>query len=108
MSNFIQIGTTQRGFSLGEFTDRYGEKCSIQKSSLATEDAIWLGVDNPNPKILASKAASLGVETTETTGWIPYPIPKEVLMSTRMHLTQDMVRQLIPLLQRFADTGELT
>lgn len=36
---------TERGFVRAEFLDRYGAKCSIQKSSLAFEDCIWLGVD---------------------------------------------------------------
>lgn len=36
---------TNRGFSVIHFTDSRGVKCSLQKSSLATEDAIWLGVD---------------------------------------------------------------
>lgn len=39
----IDWKNTDRGFERGEFDDRYGEKCSIQKSSLAHEDAIWLG-----------------------------------------------------------------
>lgn len=34
-----------RGFMRAEFKDLYGEVCSIQKSSLATEHAIWLGLD---------------------------------------------------------------
>ena len=29
-----------RGFLKGKFLDRYGAECSIQKSSLATEDCI--------------------------------------------------------------------
>jgi hypothetical protein len=37
--------TTARGFRIGTFRDRYGQACSIQESSLATEDAIWLGPD---------------------------------------------------------------
>lgn len=36
-------GATARGFRIGEFRDRYGQECSIQESSLATENAIWLG-----------------------------------------------------------------
>jgi hypothetical protein len=36
---------TARGFSMIEFGDLYGNDCSIQKSSLATADAIWLGLD---------------------------------------------------------------
>lgn len=42
----INIEKTGRGFLRGEFSDLYGEKCSIQESSLATEDAIWLGADD--------------------------------------------------------------
>ncbi len=98
---------TERGFSFHEFEDRYGAKCSLQKSSLATEDAIWFGVDDPNPKILASQAARFGVKTKQTTGWVEYPIPKEVLINNRMHLTVEDVKKLLPILQRFVKTGEI-
>lgn len=87
---------TCRGFSYKQFIDRYGILCSIQKSSLATEDAIWFGVENPNPQILDANK-----------GWIEFPIPKEVLLSTRMHLTKEMVKSLLPILQKFAETGEI-
>lgn len=103
----MELTKTQRGFALVEFTDRYGMKCSLQKSSLATEDAIWFGLDDPAPKIMASDAVKLGLPTTETTGWISYHIPEDVLISTRMHLSQEMVKELLPILQKFADTGEL-
>jgi len=103
----IKNSTTQRGFSHADFKDHYGLPCSIQKSSLATKDAIWFGVDDPQPKVLACQAGSVGVETNETCGWVDYPIPKEVLINTRMHLTQDQVKELLPILQHFADTGEL-
>ncbi len=36
-------GVTQRGFALVEFTDRNGEACTLQASSIATEDIVWLG-----------------------------------------------------------------
>jgi hypothetical protein len=103
----MELETTQRGFSIGKFKDRYGAQCSIQKSSLATEDAIWFGVDDGNPQIMASQAAQHGVTTTETTGWVPFPIPSEVMINTRMHLTQDQVKELLPILTKFAETGEL-
>lgn len=102
----MKESTTNRGFDIVEFEDLYGAKCSLQKSSLATEDAIWLGIDDPTPKIMASQAASVGVATKETTGWVPYPIPKEVLINTRMHLTQLQVAELLPYLIRFVQTGE--
>jgi len=98
---------TQRGFQLIKFTDHYGFDCSLQKSSLASEDAIWIGVDDPKPRVMSSEAASVGVETTQTTGWVIYPIPQNVLLTTRMHLTRNNVKELLPLLQHFADTGEL-
>jgi len=99
---------TPRGFDHIEFTDLYGETCSLQKSSLATEDAIWFGIDDPKPMVMAKDAARLGVPTSKTTGWVPYHIPKEVLITTRMHLTQDTAAELIPLLQKFVDTGDIT
>ena len=98
---------TERGFGLIEFKDRYGSKCSIQKSSLATEDAIWFGIDDPDPKIMACNAMKEGIHTTQTTGWIPYPISEDVLINTRMHLTQNDVKKLIPILQNFVETGEI-
>lgn len=67
---------TDRGFSYAAFHDRYGDLCSIQKSSLATEEAIWLGREG-------------------------------LREGARMHLTQEMVGALIPILQRFVESGEL-
>ena len=99
---------TNRGFNKIEFVDRYGEPCNIQKSSLMGEDAIWFGTADACPQIMASEALAAGVDTTETTGWVPYPIPKNVLLTTRMHLTRELVAELLPILQRFVDTGEIS
>ena len=96
---------TNRGFNLLNFNDRFGQKCSMQQSSLATEDCIWLGVDDVDPVIMASDAKRLGIRTTENNGWCPYPIPKEVLLHTRMELTEDQVRSLIQHLQNWLKTG---
>lgn len=104
----IEFSKTQRGFQTGSFTDRYGEKCSIQKSSLATENAIWLGIDDAKPQIMQSHAVRLGlIQEPNPVGWMPFPVPKEVVFSTRMHLTQEQVKELIPILQKFVDTGEI-
>lgn len=91
-----KVGTTNRGFSLGEFKDEYGYKCSIQKSSLATKSCIWLGVDDIKPQILIPGQ-----------GWSQYELPSNVYYHSRMHLTMEQVRDLIPILQKFADTGDL-
>lgn len=69
----VSVTETNRGFALIYFKDRYGSKCSLQKSSMASEPAIWLGIDS----------------------------------QLRMHLTQEQVREIIPHLNKFAETGKL-
>ena len=68
----LKLTKTERGFKRGEFRDQYDKLCSLQKSSLATQDCIWLGLDQE-----------------------------------RMHLTQEMVAELLPRLEKFVYTGEL-
>lgn len=92
----LEIRTTPRGVTRIEFTDRYGVRCSLQVSSLASEAAIWFGVNNPDPKVCVPGQ-----------GWVPVPLPEGTVCKDRMHLTQDMVKELLPLLQQFAETGEL-
>jgi hypothetical protein len=92
----MEVKQTARGFDYTNFADRYNEKCSLQKSSLAFEDCIWLGVDKPKPMILKKGS-----------GWVEYPLPDEVELNGRMHLTRDMVRELLPHLQKFVETGDL-
>lgn len=98
---------TNRGFAIKTFKDRYDVECNIQKSSIATEDCIWLGVNNADPKIMANDAKVLGIDTEQSTGWVDYPLPREVLLNTRMHLTRDQARELSVVLDKFAETGEL-
>lgn len=74
----LRYEVTERGFARWEFTDRYGEKCSIQDSPLATENAIWLGINR-----VAKYAMG------------------------RMYLTQQQAKELVPLLQYFAEHGSL-
>ena len=104
---FVQMSQTSRGFALGEFWDLYGNACTLQKSSLATEDAIWLGVSDAKPLVLHGDARKLGVPTEATCGWVPYPLPEEVHLTTRMHLSREQVAELLPLLERFVATGNL-
>lgn len=78
-----ELRATPRGFLKGEFVDHFGATCSIQESSVdASEGLIWLG----------------STETTDAGGEVT---------GVRMHLTQTMVRDLLPLLRRFAETGHL-
>jgi hypothetical protein len=108
----IKRTKTCRGFHVIEFSDRYGVLCELQQSSLADFDqpgtsAVWLGPRDANPQIMAHDAARLGVKTTETTGWIPFPISDDVLLTTRMHLDLEQVKWLIQELQHWVDQGEL-
>lgn len=92
----MKVKRTQRGFRLVEFIDRYGAKCSLQKSSIATEDCVWLGPDEANPQILVAGQ-----------GWKPIPLPEDAVCHTRMHLTQKQVKDLLPHLKKFVETGEI-
>jgi hypothetical protein len=103
----IEWKKSSRGFAFGEFHDMDGNRCSIQESSLATDDCIWLGIDDAKPMIMASDAPKLGITTDKVTGWIPYPIPEEVLLRTRMHLNREQALRLIEALRVFMDTGRL-
>jgi len=89
---------TNRGFGYAEFQDANNKECSIQESSAFREDGglLWLGINNANPQICVYGE-----------GWKPYPVNSEVSFDTRMHLTQEQVAALIPVLQHFAETGTL-
>jgi len=89
---------TERGFGIIEFKDRYGNKCSLQKSSLATEDAIWFGINDTDLTIF---------EDEKMGKYIVTKMPKTFSVNTRMHLTQEQVKELLPYLQKFVDTGEI-
>jgi hypothetical protein len=92
---------TERGFNCGKFLDDNGVECSIQKSSSAMEDKIWLGIAKADPIILSSKIIENGV------GWAKYPIPEDVFIGTRMHLSIEQVKQLLPMLNKFVETGDI-
>lgn len=106
MSEFSQK-YTNRGFQKIEFTDRNSVKCNIQVSSVATEDCVWIGVEDPNPRILFGKAKELGIQTDATEGWIPFPVPDDVSISTRMHINREQAIELIKTLEVFVETGFL-
>lgn len=88
-------GFTRRGFACFGFTDRNGHGCSVQDSSIATEACLWLGVDQPYVKVMGPN------------GWADVPLPPGVSIYGRMHLTQEQVRELLPILERFAETGSI-
>lgn len=113
-------GRTHRGFEKVTFLDTYDKKCSIQESSRAVceEDDgtvpdplgwIWLGIDDPEPKVMKRDALRMGLRLPpgEVSGWMPFEIPKEVLIHTQMHLNEQQVRGLVARLNLWLETGRL-
>ena len=93
------------------FQDSYGTQCSLQASSLADYaqpgiSAVWLGISGVSANVMWSDAAKVGVRTNQQCGWVPYPIPDEVQVTTRMHLRRDQVEALINHLQAWLDSED--
>lgn len=79
-----------RALTRYQFTDLYGSTCSIQGSSLTTDDAIWLGINAGEHYTCKGD-----------------PSKHPVTASGRMHLSRGQVFALLPLLQYFVETGDL-
>lgn len=93
-----------------EFKDYNGNPCSLQASSLALyqqpgTSAVWIGIDGVIAQALHGDARRLGVKTDATCGWVPYPIPEEVQVTTRMHLDVKQIKALITHLQAWLENG---
>lgn len=97
---------TIRGFEVQHFKDDYGVDCSIQESS-AWEPHIWLGVHKPDLKIMWKDAEKCGIPVPTQAGWYDYPIPPEVHIQSRMHLTRKQAKKLAKRLEYFANHGRL-
>lgn len=96
-----QENVNAHGFKVIYFNDYDGEKCNIQKSSHIGDDCIWIGTDSANPQILASKTKQGG------NGWVKYEIPRDVLISHRMHLSKRQCVSLGIKLLKFGLFGKL-
>ena len=89
---------TQRGFDYYNFVDANGVKCSIQKSS-AAEDLIWLGADKIGLK-------AFHPNTDEP--WRDVDLGgQDHVANNRMHLNQEQIEKLLPILKKFVETGEI-
>lgn len=47
----LKITTPKDGLDNIQFKDKYSENCILQKSSLASEDAIWFGIVGDNSRM---------------------------------------------------------
>jgi hypothetical protein len=100
----LHFGHTERGFPVITFRDRYDVACSIRRSSLAFENAVWFGVDDPDPRICIPYKKEL---LPGLRGGHPYRIPDNVHITTRMLITREQMAALLPVLTHFARTGDL-
>jgi hypothetical protein len=96
---------TSRGFAYYEFKDNHGNKCSLQKSS-NIEPCIWLGAND-----------------IDLRGFIPYGNPswrnisldqlktqygmQDIIANNRVELSVEIVKELLPILQKFVETEEI-
>ena len=102
---------TERGFEVNHFKDTYGLDCSIQDSSIATDDRIWLGVHNAPVKIMKKDIILLRTcdiipeDGTNKYGWCTVELPEEALVESRMHLNRKQARELAEELLYFANNG---
>lgn len=90
----MKVTKTSRGFGIATFTDVNGYECSIQDSSTADKRCLWLGVSNPDVKVMVP-----------FTGWSKMTLPASSLIASRMHIDRKIAKQLIVLLQKFVDEG---
>lgn len=55
----MKVSTTERGFNNIEFKDSYNKDCSLQKSSAASRDKIWLGIHKDRMHLDREQVAAL-------------------------------------------------
>jgi len=99
---FIEEEDSDRGFSHITFKDSHGLVGTIIESSAATRlPCIHFGVKDPKVKVMASSLNS------NATGWTDVT-PEGASIDSSLHLNTDQVKLLIPILQNFVDTGEVS
>ena len=98
----MDMKRTSRGFAYYDFRDGNGTECSVQKSSAAEADFIWLGANEIGLKRFTPGRSWEPVELQDD-----FPFGVTHSANNRMHLTRENVRALLPILQRFANTGQI-
>ncbi len=98
---------TNRGFSYKEFKDAAGNVCSIQKSSRADKDCIWLGNNKIDLKGFYPSTSNPWRDLTDEQIKEKFGCT-DIVANNRMELSITQVKKLIPLLQKFIETGEIS
>jgi hypothetical protein len=97
-----QVKKTKRGFSISNFKDNRNNECSIQKSSNAEKECIWLGADKIN--LQEFKAGQGWTHRSEVD---EFSMDHHFVANNRMELTRKQVAKLLPILHKFVETGDL-
>ena len=92
----MKINKTPRGFSRGFFRDQDGIFCSIQKSGLATRECVWIGIENPELVVFEDESCA---------NYIVAKMPENFMVNAKMHLNREQVKELLPILTEFVETG---
>lgn len=97
----MEIKQTERGFDLVEFQDSNGRECNMKISSACAEEMLlWVGIADDTVQTLEPGKGWREVDLTAEIG-------PDTIVINRMHLTQSMVKAMLPHLEKFAKTGEL-
>jgi hypothetical protein len=97
---------TPRGFFKGVFKDNYGADCSLQESSACAEEGyIWFGMHDPELKYFIPNVGWFDVTKEDFTSFLPKGA--QPLLSSRMHLNQSKMENLLPALMFFVKHGNL-
>lgn len=94
----MEIKQNDRGFQIGHFVDTHKNGCSIQQSSDAMQECIWVGIDHPRLTVF---------ENHHHGNYIVTEMPENFMVNSRMHLSREQVAELLPHLQKFVETGYL-
>lgn len=100
----MKLKRTARGFAIYEFTEVNGEPCNIQKSSSAMADCIWLGSENIGLKGFIPYVGWIDVNEDQIRKQFGF---QNIIANNRMHLSREQVKNLVPILQKFVDTGKI-
>ena len=96
---------TNRGFAIVQFQDFNDTECSLQKSSIATEDCIWFGANKIGVReFVAFRQPDAWTDRPE---FDEHTTEHHFVANNRMHLTRQQVSELLPMLNKFVETGEL-
>ena len=95
----MEQSVTGRGFGIITFKDANGVECTVQESSACRDEGlIWLGAKDIGLQHFKAYEGWKDVELVNT-------IEEHYVANNRMHLTQSQVKELLPILKRFAKTG---